>query len=143
MTDSEVVRRRSDSSRRPQSVDAVARSLGPSGLPHPVLVEIARSAIAAGDVASAGDRAEFVAARLLTQGLKATGVLLHTGQGRAPLMMRGDLGRVRYANLELDMVNGERGSRNVHAAALIAQAAGAEAATIVNNGAGAVLLVLA
>src|SRR5205085_9813173 len=70
----------------------------------------------------------------------ATGVLLHTNLGRAPLSHHQD---AAYTNLELDLATGRRGSRSAHAASLLARAAGAEAALVVNNGAAAVLLVLA
>ena len=72
--------------------------------------------------------------------INATGVLLHTNLGRAPLRRhRTDPTRspVRYSNLELDLDTGRRGSRHHHAAGLLARACGAEAALVVNNGAGA------
>jgi L-seryl-tRNA(Ser) seleniumtransferase len=130
---------------RPPSVDALARSLDDLDLPHALLVDAAREAIAAGDPDSARQRAESVAAALLGPVINATGVLLHTNLGRAPIGQapRGDRGPVRYSNLELDLATGHRGSRHRHAAALLARAAGAEAALVVNNGAAAVLLVLA
>ncbi len=128
----------------PPSVDALARELADVGLPHPLLVDAARSAIAAGDPASARSRAEGVAAALLRPVINATGVLLHTNLGRAPL---GEVSVAsapgRYANLEIDLATGRRASRGNHAAALLARAAGAEAAHVVNNGAAALLLVLA
>ena len=52
-------------------------------------------------------------------------------------------GRRATSNLELDLATGRRGSRHAHAATLLARACGAEAALVVNNGASAVLLVLA
>ncbi|HZT66671.1 MAG TPA: L-seryl-tRNA(Sec) selenium transferase [Acidimicrobiales bacterium] len=125
---------------RPPSVDAVARSLSDLGLPHPLLVDAAREAIAAGDPDSARQRATMVARALLRPVINATGVLLHTNLGRAPLEVHHP---ARYTNLELDLATGRRGSRSAHAAALLARAAGAEAALVVNNGAGAVLLALA
>src|SRR6202035_379502 len=110
----------------------------------PLLVDVARQAIAAGDPASARARALAVAAALLRPVINATGVLLHTNLGRAPLVGHQEgAGPVRYANLELDLATGRRGSRSRHAAGLLARAAGAEAALVVNNGAAAVLLVLA
>ena len=125
---------------RPPSVDALARSLADRDLPHALLVEAARAAIAAGDPDSAGSRADDIAAALLRPVINATGVLLHTNLGRAPL---GAAPAGGYANLELDLRTGQRGSRGDHAASLLARAAGAEAALIVNNGAAALLLALA
>jgi L-seryl-tRNA(Ser) seleniumtransferase len=122
------------------SVDAIARELSDVGLPHPLLVDAARAAVAAGDLDSARARAEAVRDTLLRPVINATGVLLHTNLGRAPVAVDQP---ASYTNLELDLTNGRRGERRHHAAALIARAAGAEAALVVNNGAAAVLLVLA
>ncbi|HWC09648.1 MAG TPA: L-seryl-tRNA(Sec) selenium transferase, partial [Acidimicrobiales bacterium] len=83
-----------------------------------------------------------VALALLRPVINATGVLLHTNLGRAPLGAPPGVAGGRYANLELDLATGRRGSRSGHAAALLARAAGAEAALVVNNNAAAVLLVL-
>ena len=79
--------------------------------------------------------------------VNATGVIVHTNLGRAPLA-RPALDRIAevaggYANLEYDVMAGRRGSRTVHAARLLSQLTGAEAAAVVNNNAAAVLLVLA
>ena len=128
---------------RPTSIDAIARSLATTGLPHPVLVAIARQA-----VAEAPGDAEAVATamaagrrrRLLQPVVNATGVLLHTNLGRAPVACDQPAG---YTNLELDLTTGTRGSRSDHVAGLLALACGAEAALVVNNGAAAVLLALA
>jgi L-seryl-tRNA(Ser) seleniumtransferase len=129
---------------RPPSVDALARSLADVDLPHPLLVDAAREAIAAGDPESARTRAEAMAAALLRPVINATGVLLHTNLGRAPLSPHPTRpATTRYANLELDLATGRRGSRSRHAAGLLARAAGAEAALVVNNCAAAVLLALA
>ena len=111
-----------------------------TGLPHPLLVDAARAAIDRGDPAGARADAEAVAAALLRPVVNATGVLLHTNLGRAPLAHHQD---ATYTNLELDLTTGDRGSRGAHAAGLLARACGAEAATVVNNGAAAVLLALA
>ncbi len=127
---------------RPPSVDALARSLTGTGVPHPLLVDAARAAIAAGDPGSAPARAAAIGRSLLQPVVNATGVLLHTNLGRAPL---GDhvLPAPAYSNLELDLDTGGRGSRQDRTAALLARAAGAEAAIVVNNCAAAVVLVLA
>lgn len=79
--------------------------------------------------------------------INATGVVIHTNLGRAPLapvaierlaeVARG------YSNLEYDLAAGSRGSRSVHAESLITALTGAEAAVVVNNNAAATLLILA
>lgn len=84
------------------------------------------------------------ARRSLRPVLNGTGVVLHTNLGRAPL----DAGAGRavrevaegYANLEYDLDGGERGSRYVHCAELLAELAGTESALVVNNNAAAVAL---
>ena len=125
---------------RPPSVDTLARSLAPSGLPHPICVELARAAIADGDWAHAADRAEAFRRTLLTPVVNATGVLLHTNLGRAPI----DVHLTAQAhNVELDLATGERGSRQRPVGQLLARLCGAEAAMVVNNNAAATLLVTA
>jgi L-seryl-tRNA(Ser) seleniumtransferase len=130
---------------RPPSVDRLARSLADTGLPHPLLVDAARQAVADGDPASveerARDLAESMGRHLLTGVVNATGVLLHTNLGRAPWGAAID--DTRYSTLEFDLSTGDRGSRQDRAPALLARACGAEAAIVVNNCASAVLLVLA
>jgi len=78
--------------------------------------------------------------------LNATGVVLHTNLGRAPLPAAA-LESVQavaagYSTLEFDLDRGERGSRSVHCASLLVELTGAEDALVVNNGAGALLLAL-
>ena len=124
---------------RPPSVDALARSLADTGLPHPLCVDVAREAIAAGDHQQARERANAMARRLLQPVINATGVLLHTNMGRAPWPADVAAG---YTNLELDLESGQRGSRQDHVGRLFARLVGAEAAIVVNNCASAVLLVL-
>jgi L-seryl-tRNA(Ser) seleniumtransferase len=72
--------------------------------------------------------------------VNATGVLLHTNLGRAPLAWSQP---GAATNVELDLATGERGSRHAHCARLVARLCGAEAALVVNNNAAAVLLALA
>ena len=117
-------------------------------------LEATRAAILAGG-AYPGDEslAQAVGERLaaeveptLLPVINATGVVLHTNLGRAPLsaatlaaMRRAGAG---YSNLEYDLAAGQRGSRYVHAEALLCRLTGAEAALLVNNNAAAVLLAL-
>ena len=112
-------------------------------------------AIAAVTVSDAVDAIERgVEARLraamrpsLVRVINATGVVVHTNLGRAPLS-EAALARVHhvaggYTNLEYDLAAGARGRRDVHAERLIARLTGAEAAVVVNNNAAATLLLLA
>ncbi len=79
--------------------------------------------------------------------INATGIVVHTNLGRAPLAdvaierIRALAGR--YSNLEFDIEAGRRGSRDTHAEALLTRLLGVEAAVVVNNNAGATLLMLA
>jgi L-seryl-tRNA(Ser) seleniumtransferase len=127
-----------------------------SDAPHWACVEAARRAIAearasgtfgpidAGAVAvAAGELARPSPRRVIN----ATGVLLHTNLGRAPLAdeARAAIGDVAagYANLEYDLARGERGSRHDHLRALLVELTGAEDALCVNNNAAAMILGLA
>ena len=117
-----------------------------------VALELARAAIRAGadpgDVAaSARAELERLSTPSLYRVVNATGVLLHTNLGRAPLAPSA-LARVAevggsYSNLELDLTSGLRGSRQDHLADALRRLTGAEAALVVNNNAAAVLLALA
>jgi L-seryl-tRNA(Ser) seleniumtransferase len=136
------------------SVDELARQ---SGDPLAVdaaraVIDRARQTIRAG--AEPGDlsallRAELEAARrpALRRVLNATGIIVHTNLGRAPLasdaldraveVARG------YSNLEYELAEGRRGSRQDHVGSILRRLTGAEAALVVNNNAGALLLALA
>jgi len=125
----------------PLAVDAARR-----------VIDVAREEIRAG--ADPGDlgarvRAELGAARRprLRRVLNATGVIVHTNLGRAPLADAAlrrveEVGR-GYSNLEYDLEAGARGSRQDHLASLLRRLTGADAALVVNNNAAAVLLALA
>jgi L-seryl-tRNA(Ser) seleniumtransferase len=131
-----------------------------------VVVEVARAALADLRARIAGDSnwtalsvnaetvEEFIAnavERLLSRSLQpvinATGVILHTNLGRAPLPepVVDELRRTstQYSNLEYNLEAGARGKRDVHTAELLTRLTGAEAAIVVNNCAAAVLLTLA
>ncbi len=136
------------------SVDELARTVG-----DPLAVDAARTVLGRareeirrggepGDLA-ARVRAELASARAprLRRVLNATGVIVHTNLGRAPLA-EAALERVveatrGYSNLEYDLAAGARGSRQDHVADILCRLTGAEAALVVNNNAAAVLLALA
>jgi L-seryl-tRNA(Ser) seleniumtransferase len=90
---------------------------------------------------------ERILASSLEAVINATGVILHTNLGRAPLSGAAAeeirLSATNYSNLEYDLEAGARGKRDVHVAQLLERLTGAEAAIVVNNCAAAVLLVLA
>ena len=117
-------------------------------------LETARGAIARGSEAPSEEQlaedvlglARLVFEPSLRPVINATGVIIHTNLGRAPLsgaaieamaaVSRG------YSNLEFDLEAGERGSRFTHLEAALRQLTGAEAAIAVNNNASALLLAL-
>lgn len=146
------------------AVHELARALG---APHALAVAAARRAIdeaRAAVLAGAGldadgaaldrellGRARELLAELdrpsLERVINATGVIVHTNLGRAPLSASARAAVARaadgYANLELDLSTGERGSRQVHVESLLCELTGAQAGMVVNNGAAAVLLAAA
>jgi L-seryl-tRNA(Ser) seleniumtransferase len=79
--------------------------------------------------------------------INATGVIIHTNLGRAPLspetIAAMNIAAQGYTNLEYALDAGERGSRHAHAESIITRLTGAEAALVVNNNAAAVMLILA
>jgi L-seryl-tRNA(Ser) seleniumtransferase len=136
------------------SVDELARAAD-----DPLAVEAARAVLArAREQIRAGADPGDLEARLqdelasarrpsLRRVLNATGVIVHTNLGRAPLAAEA-LARVHevgrgYSNLEYSLAEGARGSRQDHVAAVLRRLTGAEAALVVNNNAAAVLLALA
>lgn len=138
-------------------MDALARRLAGvdpgAGLPHPVLVGIARNAIetwrsdGTDAVALAEKKVAEFAGRRPRRIVNATGVLLHTNLGRAPLHPQAvsaaaDMA-AGYGNVELDLSTGGRGARHGHVEDLVTALTGAEAAVVVNNNAGALVLALA
>jgi L-seryl-tRNA(Ser) seleniumtransferase len=91
-------------------------------------------------------RAEECAQPSLRRVINATGVIIHTNLGRAPLAREAieavSEAAAHYSNLEYDLTRGERGHRETHCQELLARLAGSEAAVVANNNAAAVLLVL-
>src|SRR5438128_5564472 len=136
------------------SVDELARDVA-----DPLAVDAARAVLsrAREEIRAGADpgdlrarlQAELAGARAprLRRALYATGVIVHTNLGRAPLA-EAALERVHeighgYSNLEYDLTAGGRGSRQDHVADVLRRLTGAEAALVVNNNAAAVLLALA
>jgi L-seryl-tRNA(Ser) seleniumtransferase len=136
------------------SVDELAR-----GVDDPLAVDAAREVLGRareeiragadpGDLtARLRDELDAVRTPSLRRVLNATGVIVHTNLGRAPLADEA-IARVAavargYSNLELDLRDGVRGSRQDHVAPILRRLTGAEAALVVNNNAAAMLLALA
>src|SRR5262245_23097538 len=143
------------------SVDAllgepeIAALVGPH--PRTLVVRAAREALAAARADGGGEpaggwvpvvraRAERLAVPSLEPVINATGVVLHTNLGRAPLAAAAVTAMTRiaagYATLEYDIGRGARGSRHDHARGLLCELTGAEDGLVVNNAAGALLLAL-
>ncbi|MDH5503078.1 MAG: L-seryl-tRNA(Sec) selenium transferase [Acidimicrobiia bacterium] len=138
------------------SVDALAKQL--AGIPRLVATEIARASIAEarqavldGRDADATTIAATEAGRLRRAKFRplinATGVLLHTNLGRAPVhdeaVAVAAVATRSYGNLEFDLDTGGRGGRGTYAQELLVALTGAESALIVNNNAAALLMTLA
>ena len=119
-----------------------------------VELDSARQQILAGQSAKTENQLALAVAARVTSELKpslqpvvnATGVIIHTNLGRALLSNRAQQAMVQaasaYSNLEYSLEAGARGSRYTHAADLLCRLSGAEAAVVVNNNAGAVVLAL-
>ncbi len=117
-------------------------------------LDSARLSISAGNpcpspdeiIASVSSRIDALENTSLRPVVNATGVILHTNLGRAPLSQEAiaamNTAATGYSNLEYDLDRGTRGSRQVHVEQLLCQLTGAEAALVVNNNASAVLLAL-
>ncbi|MGZ8785292.1 MAG: L-seryl-tRNA(Sec) selenium transferase [Acidimicrobiia bacterium] len=141
------------------SVDVLVRNLPATGLPRALVIECARTAIArareeinqgSGDadpLAIAQRMVEHLDARRPRSVINATGVLLHTNLGRAPLAPEaaeaGRAAATSYGNVEFDLITGNRGGRGRYALELARTLTGAEAALIVNNNAAGLYLALA
>ena len=138
-------------------VNQLLDSLADLGLPHPLCADLVRHELdavrsvvpvpeRAAIVARVRAAAERLADTRLRSVINATGVLLHTNLGRAPLGAAIDAllpVAGAYTNLELDLASGERGSRGRYVEHALATLCRAPAATVVNNCAAALLLVVA
>jgi L-seryl-tRNA(Ser) seleniumtransferase len=137
---------REDSLRALPSVDRLATAVARAELAE------RRAQILAGDDTNDGDPDLVARARerlrpQLRRVLNATGVILHTNLGRAPLAPAATAAISEiagaYSNLELELESGARGSRGSQPEQLVCELTGAQAALVVNNGAAAVLLAVA
>jgi len=121
-----------------RTVLAAARAAMRSGAPRPGDAEL---------LARAGARLEAQAVPRLTPVVNATGVVLHTNLGRAPLAPDAIAAIAAAAgaavNLEIDLASGRRGSRDARVAEELTALTGAESAIVVNNNAAATLLGIA
>jgi L-seryl-tRNA(Ser) seleniumtransferase len=139
------------------SVDKILQSLGETGLPAPVVVAAVRrhlqtlrsqKTIPAADAIVAGIRSDLqrLRASRIAPVINATGVLVHTNLGRAPLAADSiraltSIG-ANYSTLEYSLTDGTRGGRGEYLEHALAILCGAEAATVVNNNAAALVLIL-
>ena len=139
------------------SVDKVLQSLGETGLPAPVVVHAVRrhlqtlrsqKTIPAADDIVAGIRSNLERLRVsrIIPVINATGVLVHTNLGRAPLAADSiraltSIG-ANYSTLEYDLTDGTRGGRAPYLEHALAILCGSDAATVVNNNAAALVLIL-
>jgi L-seryl-tRNA(Ser) seleniumtransferase len=145
------------------SVDKILQSLGETGLPAPVVVAAvrghlqtlrsqqtlrSRKSIPNADAIVADIRSDLqrLRASRIAPVINATGVLVHTNLGRAPLAADSiraltEIG-LNYSTLEYSVADGTRGSRGAYLEHALAILCGAEAATVVNNNAAALVLIL-
>jgi len=150
-----------DPRRQPPSIDALLAGSGVAALlavhPRALVVKAARAAVEAarstggtappeGWDAAVRAGVERLALPSLAPVINATGVVLHTNLGRAPLAHAAIEAITRvasgYAALEYDLGSGTRGSRHAHCRDVLVELTGAEDAMVVNNAAGALLLAL-
>jgi L-seryl-tRNA(Ser) seleniumtransferase len=143
--------------RRIPSVEKLAQALGEIELPRPVVLDVVRRELAALRTQKSIPAFDIVLARVraavrdlgnsrLRPVINGTGILIHTNFGRAPLAPEAIERLVQisanYNNLEYDLSGAERGGRAAYLERCLASLCGAEAATVVNNNAAALILTL-
>ena len=139
------------------AVEKVLQALGDAGLPRPIVVEVVRRELAAlrkqksipgFDAVVATIRAALrdLGSTRIRPLINGTGIVIHTNFGRAPLAeaVIQAISRIgaNYNNLEYGLAGGKRGGRAAYLEQCLAVLCGAEAATVVNNNAGALVLIL-
>jgi L-seryl-tRNA(Ser) seleniumtransferase len=148
---------RCDNRRQIPAVSKILDALGHSDLPRPFVVEIVRRNLSQIRTSSTVSEFETIVAHVrrsldefrasrLEPVINGTGILIHTNFGRAPLSTEAmhalnEIGAV-YSNLEYDVPKGERGGRSVYVETALALLCKAEAATVVNNCAAALVLII-
>jgi len=148
---------RCDKRRQIPAVSKILDALGHSDLPRPFVVELARRKLSQIRARSMAPEFESIVADLrrsldelrasrLQSVINGTGIVIHTNFGRAPLPREAvdalnEIG-ASYSNLEYDLSKGERGGRGFYVESALALLCGAEAATVVNNCAAALLLIV-
>ena len=139
------------------SVDRLVRELGETDVPRPAVVAVVRRELAGIRESRAEMTLEQVVARVrgaletlrrarIQPVINGTGIIIHTNLGRSPLgpaviQTLAEVG-ANYNNLEYDLTGGERGGRAAYLESNLALLCGAEAATVVNNCAAALVLTL-
>jgi L-seryl-tRNA(Ser) seleniumtransferase len=145
------------------SVEKILQSLGDTGIPRPLVVDVVRDHLAGlrktssvqnagltpsleGVVQQVRQRIEELRLSRIQPVINGTGILVHTNLGRAPLgpavVETLEAIGANYNNLEFDLVSGDRGGRASYLEQCLATLCGAEAATVVNNCAAALILIL-
>ena len=148
---------RCDKRRQIPAVSKILAALGHSNLPRPFVVEIIRRKLSQIRTSSVAPEFESIVADLrrsldelrasrLQAVINGTGIVIHTNFGRAPLSSEAmhalnEIGAA-YSNLEYDLTKGERGGRGSYVESALALLCEAEAATVVNNCAAALLLIV-
>jgi L-seryl-tRNA(Ser) seleniumtransferase len=150
-------RMRCDRRRQIPAVSKILDALGHSDLPRPLVVEIVRRKLSQIRSSSVAPEFKSIVANLrrsldefrasrLQPVINGTGIVIHTNFGRAPLPREAvdalnEIGAA-YSNLEYDLAKGERGARGFYVESALALLCKAEAATVVNNCAAALLLIV-
>ena len=148
---------RRDERRQIPAVSKILEALGQSDLPRPFIVELVRRKLSQIRASRVAPEFESIIADIrrsldecrasrLQSVINGTGIVIHTNFGRAPLSSEAmhalnEIGPA-YSNLEYDLVKGERGGRGAYVETALALLCEAEAATVVNNCAAALLLVV-
>ncbi len=139
------------------SVEKIAQALGETGLPRPLVLDVVRGEVGAlrkeknipgfdAVLARVREAVGVLGASRIQPLINGTGILIHTNFGRAPLAPEaieriGQIG-ANYNNLEYDLTGGDRGGRAAYLERCLALVCGVEAATVVNNNAAALVLIL-